>query len=311
MDIRGLLAVVGKSGVTDYQSMAMFEDGCISFNNGRVLGRVDTPDFPVSCVVELGKLGTMLKAAEASGAIKSVHTTEKSLIVKAGGFRGHLPTLQPESYPPLPEAIPLAEEQNTLLKAIQGVKPFMGDRQPWMQGVFLKGGFAYATNGTVLVRAATGLDCKGSLLLPSGIDALSKLEEVSEWGEADGAFVVMWESGWMRLMCSSLAWPGAAITMLDEVPIKNEVSATWGDKLAGLISLADNFGIIIIEKGGAHLEGSMGGKVEIDNLVATPRGYKATDLGMISGLLHWCDFEIKPARFSGNGVAGVIIGKDL
>lgn len=308
-----LISVVAKGAITDFNSLCIIKDETISFNNGAVVGEITAPGFKVNCAVTSKQLATMLGAIETAGGLTKCNATQHSLTLHAGSFKGRVPIFKTEgelSFTPNDFATG-TEGGGGLLEALTKLKPFVGDRQTWMKGVYLNEGAAYATNGTVMVVTETGLNCPPLILPKASIDILLKLETITAYQASETHFTVWFPTGWVQLQCLGVKWPDQAKDMLEWDNYLAEDRAGLGNWVGSVSQLADDFGTVVLENNRIYLDGDFGGGVELEDFTATKRGYRAGDIGLLGNYLDHYDFTCNPAKFMGNKVAGIISGKEI
>jgi hypothetical protein len=179
--------------------------------NGRYV--VDVPtDLPV-CTVAADRL---LAAWQACKGEPSASLTEHHLMLRAGRVRARIALSDPAAYPrtrPVPKGDHRADGVAALLKRLQ---PFVATdaSKPWATSLCLKGGYAYATNNVVLLRAPFTADLPGvAVNLPSSVfDAIIAKGEPTEVTGTENALTFYFDDDtWIQTQLVQGEWPTATV----------------------------------------------------------------------------------------------------
>lgn len=247
---------------------------------------------------------------------------EGKLTVKHGKFRGKLSVASEETWPyeaghegkwtVLPKG---------LLAAIKKIRPFVSDNatQLWATCVALRNGFIYATNNVVVARAQVeGLT--GDVLLPAwAVDfLLPRVAGATHFAVAENAIFFKWDSGaWLKTFSMNGTFPEKAGTMIDSCgKAAFATTPAWRATFARVAGLTGSGGTIKIFHN--VMLGSGEGELEATDAAESPipEGQEASiwDAGYLTPVIeiatHWNPAAWpKPARWQGEGIDGIVIGR--
>jgi hypothetical protein len=153
--------------------------------NGRYV--VDSPcDLPV-CTVRAERIVAAYVASKDKE--PTVKTTDANLMVTAGRVKARIPLSDPAAYPrtkPDPSTTPAGG----IMAVLTSLAPFIATdaSKPWATSVCLKGGFAYATNNAVLLRAPSPVTLPFAVNVPqAAVEAIAAKGEPESLGWATNA----------------------------------------------------------------------------------------------------------------------------
>ena len=284
MDLKALKYLTDQCGNGTMPALAdlHIHEGRAQAGNGRYWVEADC-DLP-TCTVNAAKLAAAWAACKTT---PEALVKDSTLTVKAGRVRARIALSDHGSYPrttPDPRTHPAAGVTAQLAR----LQPYVATdaSRPWATSVCIGGGWAYATNNVVLVRAPFP-DLGVTVNLPLSVfDAVIAKGEPTGMGVSENSLTFWFpEDLWIKTNLISGQWPTAVVDGL-----VNSLGEDWetphpdlGAMLATAAKLSDDrHPVVEFKDGGLGLvDGSFGA----DELVPVP------DAGKVNARMAALVFE--------------------
>lgn len=290
-------------------------DGCIQGADTRIAIETPCPDLAgFSFTVPADKFIRAVLACDGAPSISMLESGKVS--VKQGRFKALLPTLDASTFPrrELPQRI--GNAPSDLLAVFKLLQPFISQdaSRAWSLGVWIHGGYAYATNNVALVRTPLTSD-----LTPVNIPAYF-VNEIVRIGKApttlyqnvDAIAVSYTDGSWVCGSTYRDSWPdvtarfdGIADTDLTTLPdglskvIARLLPFCPDPKYPTLRFTADGI---------STLDGTHSAEMGFDGLPNT--AFRAEVLQLVVGVADKWDLTKYPAPipFVGKAIEGIFVG---
>ncbi|OGC93927.1 MAG: hypothetical protein A2W25_14670 [candidate division Zixibacteria bacterium RBG_16_53_22] len=194
--------------------------GRIQAQNGRIT--IDSHcSFAGDFTVDAERFGKAVIACEGAPVLK--FTDGGKLSLKKGAFRAMLPLMEHAAFPRVEkDAAKIVPLSAPILPLLEKLLPLCAenDSRIWMNGIQIKEGYAYATDGLIIARAPIALTCDHAINIPA--ETIAALVKIGI--EPDGVVIaenwVLFDFGeaWMRTQLLDAAWPDVPSQILGVDP---------------------------------------------------------------------------------------------
>lgn len=246
--------------------------------------------------------------------------TDGKLVVKQGRMKATIPVSR-DAYPRSPATEePFSPVDWASLGAAWGkVLPFVSSdaSKPWATGILYRGGWVYATNNVVLIRAKCNLGPEEFDVPAAAAAQLLSLGTVTGRHITKNAITFTLASGaWFRTARMDGAWPGVD-GMLEQydygaLPKLPDMLAEDVEQVLPFVPDPKHPVIRFVDGKVATLEGDMNAEVVNEGVAPGTTSYHAVPLGLVLRLASHMDFSAypKPTPFANadGTVQGVIAG---
>lgn len=232
------------------------------------------------------------------------------LQVREGSFKISLPLLDNKLFPlVIPKGVKFGA-CDYMLEAFKIAKPFTGGERIWLNGVHLRGGYVYATNGFSMVRVKIGYEVEVAGTVP--IVAVAKIiaikQPIAGMRVAENAVMFkLGESIWLRASLITEKAPDMSRHMVDcDVPVPDGLREAV-DLLVPFFEGA--LPVVELNDAGLRLRGDS--DITVDMLGLPDAKFRGDLLRDVLEVAKYADFSMWPAACpynDGDRVYGAIAG---
>ena len=293
-------------------------EGRVQGGNGRIAIDAPCPELAgFDCTVPAERF---LKAVDACDGEPRLKLTDNGkLTVSKGKFRATLPLADHSAFPKVASPTQIAsfldgEKLPPLLPTLRRLYPFIGEdaSRVWSCGVYLNGGYAWATNNVCLARVPIHL-FKNFVLPVFAIDELLRIGQEPVSIEACENYVVFYfaSNWWMRCQKLEGQWPDVASFMPAEPSAHAWPSKQLAEAVRKILPFCPDPKYPVVQTGPdgvGTLDGDMSALVGYDDL---PAGrFRAEPLLAALDASGSIDLSTYPKScyWQGEGIDGVIVG---
>lgn len=293
-------------------------EGRVQGGNGRIAIDAPCPELAgFDCTVPAERF---LKAVDAcDGEPKLKLTDGGKLTISKGKFRATLPLADHTAFPkvaPPPQITSFLDgiKLPPLLPTLRRLFPFIGEdaSRAWSCGVYLNGGYAWATNNVCLARVPIR-QFQNFVLPVFAIDELLRIGQEPVSIEAYENYVIFYFSGnwWMRCQKLEGAWPDVAAFMPAEPTAHAWPAKQLAEAVRKVLPFCPDPKYPVVQTGPdgvGTLEGEMSALVGYDDL---PAGrFRAEPLLAALDAAASIDLSTYPKAcyWKGEGIDGVLVG---
>ena len=190
--------------------------GRIQAQNGRIA--IDAPcNFTGDFTVDAERFGKAVIACEGAPVLK--FTEGGKLSLKKGAFRAMLPLMEHAAFPRVEkDAAKIVPLSAPILPLLEKLLPLCAenDSRIWMNGIQIKDGYVYATDGAIMARAPLALACDHAINIPAETVAALVKMGIEPGGVVIAENWVLFDFGeaWMRTQLLGDAWPDVTSQIL-------------------------------------------------------------------------------------------------
>mgnify|MGYP003111507610 CR=1 FL=1 len=164
------------------------------------------------------------KAIDMAGDDGKLTLSEGSIKVSLSRARVNIKTLDPTVYSYLKPEGDKFEIPDNMIQVIRDLAPFMSDdaSRPWANGIYFRGGCAYATNNVIVATSEVNDEFSAPLVIPVwAVDfLLSNPQEPTEMSYTENQVAFYYEDGsWLRSLLVAQEPPGVIIELCEPIPL--------------------------------------------------------------------------------------------
>lgn len=315
-ELKFVMGAVGKKDLLPALTHFRIENGTVRSFNGTIALCTPIP-LDIDCVP---KAEPLVKAIQNCDETVTLNMTPNGkLSIKSGPFRALIECVEQETPHAVPEGDIFEIDGETLIAAIEGVAPFIGNdaSRPWSNGVLLMGHSAFATNNVMAVEYWCGKPFPRICNVPkAAIKEMLRIKEAPIYAQATDTSITFHysEDRWLRTQLLETAWPDIP-QLLSAPSNQTPIDLRIFDAIDKLKPFADKMGRVYFKPGSmaTHGQQAEGACVDLDSVDFTGI-YQIEMFNLLKGIATSADFTTypKPCLFMGNMLRGAIIGmRDL